>query len=282
MIAVAVLSALVLGALGAAVGSALGWATAPALPRDAELGRIAGVAVDGTTRGDVQRHSQVFGLRPEAIVAAAAPADLSADAARSRLAADGWRVGPVTVTPGMGTKDTGETYRVEAHTFVATRDGIELLVFISPTPGWPPSAMVMVQQAEPWPALPLTLAGLVAGLLAGWLLAARLGYRVRRLSPWRQMPPVIAATVAMVALGLSGLLTYQAIGRMLLDAIGADPMNPDRFRSFPPFAVYHYDTALDPLPLTGLGALVLLVVLAYALGDEPGSPDEPEGLPYAA
>ena len=288
MVAVAVLSALVLGALGSAVGSALGWATAPAAPTDAALGTVAAAAVGGPARWDVQRDSQVFGLRTRALVSLAVPADWTVDAARSRLAAEGWRVGPIETRVTTVYYGDGTTLPADSLRFVAERDGTEILVSGTMERRYSPHGMVMAQATEPWPVLPLTLAGLIAGLLTGWLLAARVGYRVRRLSPGLQMPPVVAATVAAVALGISALVTYQAVGAMVVDAAGTDTMSPDGFGSFPTFAVYHFDAPLDPVPITGLGALVLLLVLAYtlpekrALGGEPGSPGESEGLPYAA
>jgi hypothetical protein len=284
MIAVAVLAALVLGAFGAAAGSALGWATASAPPTDADLGAVTTVAAGEPTRWDVQRDAEVFGLRPRAIVPMAVPPGWTADAARQRLAADGWRVGPLRTVVTTVHYDDGTTLPADDVSFVARRNGTELLVTGVMERRYSPHGMVMAQPTEPRPVLPLTLAGLVAGLLAGWLLTARVGYRVRRLSPWLQMPPIIAATVAILALGLSGLMAYRAVGAMLVDG-------PESFGSFPPFAAYHYDDPVDPLPLTGFGALAVLLVLAYALpkktgkralGGEPGSPGEPEGLPYAA
>ena len=269
MIAVAVLSALVVGAFGGAVGSALGWATAPAPPTDADLGMVATVAVGQPTGHDIQRDTQVFGLRPRAFMGLVVPAGWTADAARQRLAADGWRVGPIQTRVTTVHYDDGTTLPADNVMFVAERNGTEILVSGVMERRYSPHAMVMAHGTEPWPVLPLTLAGLIAGLLAGWLLAARVGYRVRRLSPWMQMPPLIAASVAGLALGLSGLLTFRAVGEMVVKAIGPKPTSPDRFESGTAFAVYHVDSPLDPILLTGLGTLVLLLLLTYAMPANP-------------
>jgi len=269
MIAVAALSALVLGALGSAVGSALGWATAAAPPTDAALGTVATVAVGQPARWNVQRDNQIFGLQPRAIVSLAVPTDWTAEAARSRLAAQGWRVGPIETRVTTVSYDDGTTLPADDVMFVAERNGTEILVSGVMERRYSPHAMVMAHGTEPWPVLPLTLAGLIAGLLAGWLLAARVGYRVRRLSPWMQMPPLIAASVAGLALGLSGLLTFRAVGEMVVKAIGPKPTSPDRFESGTAFAVYHVDSPLDPILLTGLGTLVLLLLLTYAMPANP-------------
>ncbi|GIJ58269.1 hypothetical protein [Virgisporangium aurantiacum] len=269
MIAVAVLSALVVGALGSAAGSALGWATAPALPTDSTLGRVVGVALGQPAHQDIEGDGQLFGLRQRAMMGMVVPVGWSADEARARLAAEGWRVGPIqTRETTVHYADDGTTLPADTLTFVAVRDGTEIMVTGVMERRYSPQVMVMVQQTEPWSVLPLTLAGLIAGLLAGWLLAARIGYRVRRLSAWRQMPPVTAATVAAAALGLSALTTFRAVGAMVTDAAGTDPLSPDRFGSFPAFSAYYFDSSVDPVALTGFGALALLLVLAYAVPAE--------------
>jgi hypothetical protein len=134
-----------------------------------------------------------------------------------------------------------------------------------------------VQGAEPWPALPLTLIGLVLGMLGGWLLTARIGYRVRRLSPWRQMPFVFAATIAIASLGLA----VPEVARILIEMLGsvaADPLSQDGFRDWTVFGAYHYGSPLDPVVFAGLGALALLVVLTFVTGakasPERAAPDD--------
>lgn len=267
---VAVVSALALGALGAAAGSALGWAAGSALPDDAGVDSLVGVVAGEPTRWDATRNSQAFGLRPQALVALGAPAVPTADAARSRLAAEGWRVGPVVTTQTTVWTDGATTTRANDHTFVARKDGLQLMVSVLDGGFAPDPVVVMVQGDEPWPVLPLTLAGLVCGLLAGWLLVARVGYRVRRLSPLQRVPHVAAAVVAVGMLGVPAPAVYRAVVEAVV--AGPAPVRPGQFGRMPVFAAHHVDSPLDPYTLTGLGALVLLVVLAYMVPPKP-APD---------
>ncbi|GIJ74322.1 hypothetical protein [Virgisporangium ochraceum] len=270
---VAVVSALVLGALGAAAGSGLGWATGRALPDDAGVDTVVGVIAGEPARWNATRTSDAFGLRPQAVVALATPVGSTvpgAEAARSRLAAEGWRVGPVVTTQTAVWTDGGVTIRANDYAFVAERDGLQMMVSVLEGGFAPGPVSVMMHSAEPRSVLPLTIAGLVAGLLAGWLLVARVGYRVRRLGALRRVPHLVAAVVAGCALGVPAPAVYRAAVEAVV--AGPAPARPGQFGRIPVFAVHHIDSPLDPYTLTGLGALVLLVALAYAVPPKP-APD---------
>lgn len=265
MVLVAVVSALIFGALGSAAGSALGWVTAAPPPGTAALGDFAFVTVGQPVRWDAESEPSAFGLRSRTVAGTVLPWGWGVEEARSRLAADGWRVGPVERRPVAITKEDGSVVTATDVAYVAEKDGVEIMVSVVEEPGHESYGVVLAQGAEPWSVLPLTLAGLLGGLLAGWLLAARIGYRVRRLSPWGQVPYAIVAGVTAFALGVSAPATFYWVGQMIKSAVSPDPIGPGRFGQGAAFSVHAVDSPQEWLTVLGFGTLMLLVALAYAV-----------------
>jgi hypothetical protein len=187
--------------------------------------------------------------------------------ARSRLVKAGWKVGPVEKRGSTIFKDDGSTIDAVDLVFVARKGSTEIMVSVIEAPGaeWHgfPFGMVMAQRAQPWSVLPLTLAGLLAGLVVGWLLVARIGYRVRQLSPLGRVPYVLVATFAGGALGVFAPAAYYTLGEMVVDAFGPDPVRPDRFGRGLTFATYTIHSPLDWLVIMGAGWLLLLIALLF-------------------
>lgn len=199
----AVLSALVLGAMGAAAGSWLAGATAAELPsssvalRSAEALAGAPLTAPEVTRYDGWRLDwRTIGVSNHDLRGFP---DWTLGAAQARLRADGWTIGrgEEHTTPDYGNQGSPATLN---QLFLASRDGHVLVAYartsvvpdgagttvsasIHPaTPGWEPGAIVL---------------GWLIGAITGWILAGWAGYRLRR----RALPLRAAA----VALGLIAL-----------------------------------------------------------------------------
>ncbi|WP_433214421.1 hypothetical protein ACQP00_03930 [Dactylosporangium sp. CS-047395] len=215
MVVAAACSALAAGGIGAAAGSAAGWATAGG-SSDAEVTKALDVAA-----GQSLPH-RVSHTRHETVVEATTGDPLPPEALRKRLEAAGWVV--------------DQDYTAPATT--AERDGVVLTVSTWRWEGTT-SVTAVATSAVPPLAAPLTVAGAALGALAGWLLAAwmacRVGrsrtailalvllapstagawYRVARsassndvISAYVSQPPVAAAglLVGALAIGLAGLV----------------------------------------------------------------------------
>jgi len=163
----AVLAMLVGGAIGAAAGSWAGMWTYPKMPDPVPVAtRVVGG--DATPDPDPSRMwlftSVLTRIRP------GVDATQAAGRARDRMTADGWRTTAVEVSGGTD----GIHYRRAE--FQADRSGIRMRVTayysedrLLDVAGW---------SLRPPTYVPLVLGGLVLGLLAGWLAAAALTYRI--------------------------------------------------------------------------------------------------------
>ena len=165
----AVLALLVGGALGAAAGSWLGTFGYAALPDVKALGERVLPQVEHASGAGKYMYAQ-------GPLAAGADARQAAEQIRQRLAAEGWRTGPV-----QGGADVH---------FLAQGKGVQLDVHIYPEvglvdlAGWP---------SRPGSYVPLTVTGLLLGLAGGWLAGVALAHRVRAARrPWRSV--ALAAT----------------------------------------------------------------------------------------
>ncbi|MFG1604883.1 hypothetical protein [Actinoplanes sp. NPDC049265] len=169
---------LVGGALGAAVGSWAGTLGYPALPDvqrilpagEHQVQRISHYTIAGQTQRD------------------SAAVQRAVEDSHRQLVAEGWQATPVH----LGGIVTGYGY-------TATRDGVHLEVQSASDPaqgelyvavlGWP---------LRPAVYLPLTVAGALLGLLAGWLIGVALTHRIRL-----SRRPVSSALLAVTGLVLS-------------------------------------------------------------------------------
>ncbi|MEU3457454.1 hypothetical protein ABZ671_28195 [Micromonospora sp. NPDC006766] len=210
----AVLSAVVLGAVGAATGSWLAWQTAADLPSDTAALQITETAAGAPlTAPHVNRTDHVRATWRTVDVSNPNEQPFpnwTIEAAQARLRADGWTIGAGDeyTTPDYRKYQGGRPAEVHQRS-LATRDGLVLLVAartsvvpdstgtklatsVYPTaPSWEPGAILL---------------GWLVGAVTGWLLTSWAAYRLRR----RALPRRLAA----LALGLTalGLVAAPSIG----------------------------------------------------------------------
>jgi hypothetical protein len=248
MLLTAVLGALTVGGLGAAAGSAAGWATA-ATPTDAAVGDLLDRAAGEPLEHYATRQPGPLGLRSQIIVSGVGPTTGALDAVRGRLEAAGWQVEPTPVDPASGGRPDHRT------DLIAEGHGPVLLVWAADW-GGQTSVSVVASPSTPPLVVPLTVAGALLGLLAGWLLAGRVGYRVRRSPPWQRMFVGGLAGGAILLLGRSTLGAWFA-GYRAATSGAAEHTGIDRLPGPDAYATYFYDTAPDLAVLAGLGFAVL-------------------------
>jgi hypothetical protein len=229
----AVLAMVLLGAVGAAGGTRLGWHTASSLPPGTELRGLTS-AMSGVQPSDVPvtpwrtaMNGPVAGLRATGTV------PYSADRIRNGLTTAGWRiitfteengavsVAPFTVPP-TATAPTRWTY------FRATRDGLSLVGSGTTVTGGAEIGLAGqadlgrdVGGADNRAVRPVTIAGLALGMLAGWLLAAALAYRIRGSRPGRRWAAAGLVTTALTAAALPAYEFYRSLYLVLIYDTGA-------------------------------------------------------------
>jgi hypothetical protein len=161
----AVLALLVGGALGAAAGSWLGTFGYHTLPDGEALAkRVLSSTASGSTSD--------FYLEAGGVVTAGTDIRAAAESARRKLATEGWRAGPIEAGDGS------DGVLVNVH-FAAETTGARLDVYAYPDAGSAPYIDITGWPQRPAAYLPLTIAGAMLGLIAGWLTAVALAHRIR-------------------------------------------------------------------------------------------------------
>ncbi|GAA1639908.1 hypothetical protein [Actinoplanes couchii] len=187
----AILTLLIGGAFGAAAGSWLGALTYATLP---EAIPLAQQVLPGEVTGSTYGHN----LSAGSTVPAGTDTAAAAESARQKLAAEGWRTGPLlTGTAAGGVLDNTH--------FSAESEGVHLTVYAYPDAngvpylslaGWPQRTAAYV---------PLTVAGALLGLVAGWLTGVALTHRIREAG--RPLPGAVL-TAAGLALTIPSALGF--------------------------------------------------------------------------
>ncbi|GAA2593839.1 hypothetical protein GCM10010399_25540 [Dactylosporangium fulvum] len=279
MMLAALLTALTLGGLGASVGSAIGWSTAQRPPTDAAVGEMIDLATGGSVRHNVSRHPGPLGQRSQVIASTADFTTVwSPEQARSRLAAAGWRVNPAATGQTESYLDADgvvTTIPMDATSIVAERDGITLKLTIGTYRGGPPyldgtsNAMLVAMPAEPVSVLPLTVVGLLLGLLGGWLLAARAGYRLRRAASWQRAPINGLTGAAVLLLAPSTIAAWYFAGRATVAAAGSGPAGFDQLPVPPAYVAYIHDLTPAWYTIAALVAGAIVLVLSMTVRPRP-------------
>jgi hypothetical protein len=185
----AVLAALALGALGAAGGTWLGWQTAASLPSNDDIRALTAAITGGDpSRANVYPwHTAMNG--PAVSATATGQGSFTGERIRSALASAGWQFTGVTETVGGVvvdiTKDPTLQTPARFMRFTATKDGLWLEAdgFTLSGLGGGPDARyqrLTVWAVDTGAVRPMAIAGLLLGMLAGWLLTAACAYRLRR------------------------------------------------------------------------------------------------------
>lgn len=255
----AILALLVGGALGAAAGSWLGTTGYTALPDGAALAqRVLSGPVD-VSAGD--RYLHISAAIPDGTDAATA-----AESARRELAAEGWRTGPLT------TGDGSDGVLANVH-FTAENDDTQLSVYAYPNAGDVAFLSLAGWPQRPTAYVPLTIAGALLGLLAGWLSGVALGHRIQAAGR-----PMIGALLAGLGFALvipSAIGFVVSLARYLTisEPLGTgELLHADGFAFGPTRDMFHaYDLGegwiLTPgdfslLPLWGFALIIIAAIVS--------------------
>ncbi|GIM90670.1 hypothetical protein Ato02nite_024630 [Paractinoplanes toevensis] len=257
----AVLAAAALGAAGSAAGTRLGWQTAGSLPSDREL-RALNAAMTGMP-ADAAVYREVSAMKgPHALVRADGGGDVSPQRLRAALTAAGWHLTSFEEQQGSlvtGTDLKGRT-PISGVDYTATKGSLKLdgngwaitgearrgetVTAMYGTAVWPREAAAV---------RPLTIGGLLAGALAGWLLVAAFAYRVRR-SGW---PASATATAAFAAAAWPAHQLYREAYDVMMYAHGS------------PYPYVVRGPVDSTLPLACAVIAVLAIAVAAALATRP-------------
>lgn len=279
-VAAAVLTAIVLGALGAVGGTWLGWRTAADLPSDQGL-RAMTASLVGSGPG-VAVYPQSTTMRGPAVATVAdGNGDFSGDRVRAGLTAAGWRVTSLTEANGA-TRIITDSAATPLATgiptrfadFTATKDGLSLRGYGSTVIGGAGLGLVgdTTQRLDVWAdetaaVRPLTIAGLVAGALAGWLLSAALAYRARSGSRSRRRAATVLTVTALMAAAVPGYVCYRQTWQVLT----YPPGSPYPYGGSDPAGQIAPSTAMTcaVIAVLALAALVLVAARGASRGPEP-------------
>ena len=281
----AVLAAIALGALGAAGGTWLGWQTAASVPSGDET-RALTAAMAGGTASEVDVFPWKTAMNGPVVgsqIAHRVP--YSADRIRATLTSAGWRITTFTESTGGIVTDLSKTpfstTPARSVQFVATKDGLSLrgdstTVLDNAEQGIEgrTNQFMDIWAHETVAVRPMTIAGLIVGLLAGWLLTAALAYRVRRVGRALRAAVAALATAAFAAAVFPAFDLYRNLYQLLVyDSSAPNP--------------YIVDSTGDQLPAilvpvcVGVGLVAVAVVVLIAVRGTRGGPDPAASEPVA-
>jgi hypothetical protein len=172
----------VLGGFGAAAGTWLAWQTASAIPSDQQL-RSLNAALTGIPAEAPLYHETSAQRGPSDLLLTDGTAKWSASRIRDTLTGAGWRITSFRERDVRHplSEVTDASVPMKSGVWTATSGGLKMQASGQVINGSPftdaASYNIRVWPAEPALLRPLTIAGTVAGLLAGWLLAATLARR---------------------------------------------------------------------------------------------------------
>ena len=267
-IVAAVLAAVVLGAFGATFGTWAGWQTAESVPSDAAV-RALSAEMSAYDSRSVEISPWATAMSgPVKSVGVRRGPPYSAERIRAALVADGWqitkfdesisntvvdlRTDPWTLAPGLevswratrgGLAMSGGAYRPTVDVALDTWQGYDVWALENGT------------------VRPLTIAGLVAGLLAGWLLVAGFARRERG-SRARGFASAALTTVAFAA----AAVPVFDLGRLFYRVMTYDLTNPN------PYIVESPDDMVPGWAILTCTAIGVLAVVLSALITRKSSP----------
>ena len=229
----ALLAAVVLGGFGAASGTWLGWQTAASMPSDREL-RALNAAMTGMPAPAAAYHEPSAMKGPNVVVRADGTSDYSAERVRAALESAGWRITSFHEHDGAILADIekglAEATRIPTRDvdYAAVKGGLKLVGEGSVIIGAADRSLTVraSYRTEVWPreaaaVRPLTIAGLILGALAGWLLAAAFAYRVRGSGRPRRWVSTGSSTVALAAAAVPAYAHYRDAYQVMVYAHGS-------------------------------------------------------------
>ncbi|MGA5304010.1 hypothetical protein ACPCHT_29090 [Nucisporomicrobium flavum] len=255
----AVLALLIGGALGAAAGSWLGTFGYADLP-DAEAIAHQVLPSPGTGR------TGEFYLQADGPFPAGADARQAAEQTRDKLAAAGWRTGPIKAGDGTDgvlanvhfAAETADT-RLDVYAYPDANGG-QLLDLA----GWP---------KRPGSYLPLTIAGTVLGLVVGWLTGVALGHRIRMASRPRRSAVLAATGLVLIIPSAAGFVASLLRYLTLAEPLGTGELVHSHGFAFGPTidllrsldlgeGWYLTPSDLQQLPIWGFALIAVAALLA--------------------
>jgi len=245
----AMLAAAVLGGFGAAAGSWIAWRTAATVPSDREIQAL-DAALTGIPGPCCVYHLTSAQQGPIFSINADGTAGWSASRIRDTLTGAGWRVTSFGASEGRFTsEDMTVSVPVVRGTWTATAGGLKMAGDAQVFTGSPWTDVagyhITMWPVEPGVLRPSTVAGTVAGLLAGWLLVAALARR--RLA-------TALATAGLAAAAVPAYWFYRDAYEVMVYPRGS----PDPYTVFGP----HGETLMLICAVTGLLTVVAAVIAA--------------------
>jgi hypothetical protein len=258
----ALLAAIALGALGAAGGTWLGWQTATPVPSGDEMRTLSATAAGNPSEVHVFPYRTAM---KGPVVASTTHGRLSdsAERVRTALTSAGWRITTFSETTGQLSVDYFADPRGAAPArliwFGATKDGLSLkgdsvIVAAGAEDGIDPR---VGQRLDVWAdetaaVRPMTIAGLLLGMLAGWLLTASLARRVREVGRARRTAVAALGAASFAAAVFPAFFLYRELYQVLSYDSGAP-------------APYIVDGTGDQLPTGLVPACIGVALLALAV-----------------
>ncbi|GAA0575837.1 hypothetical protein GCM10010172_70710 [Paractinoplanes ferrugineus] len=265
----AVLTTLIGGGFGAAAGSWTAERTFTALPGDAAVAALTRQAAGGGG-DDFSTDRSASPWFTEMVLGAVDSPGWTAQDAERRLAADGWRVGATRNLAGAvysSSTSDGRVERVEARSaaFDATRDGLLMQVTGHVSAGHG-TVSIMLWPADTGALKPLTVAGLLLGLLGGWMVAAAGAYRMRESPGGRRRIAALLAGLAVAALATPAFAFYINVMRVL-EASGSVVNTVHSALNASPYWSYSTPWMLVQLSVAG----ALFAIVAWLMTDRRGT-----------
>lgn len=256
----AVLTAMVLGAVGAASASWLAWQTTVELPSDKATVQTA-ETVGGVplTTPEVYRYDRPRTVWRGVTVSAAQPLsvpDWSVDDAQERLRAEGWTSEPAA-TISDSSRDEGWDERQEkiVQRFQATRGSLVLTATTVTTPSGTALSTTRISPAQPKWEPGAILLGWFIGAGTGWVLTGWTMYHLRR----RSLPRRLAAfALGITALGFAATSTVSLYGTL------AEPVFTDPPGIYPFAPAYRWIVISPAAENVGVALVIGLTILVLA------------------
>jgi hypothetical protein len=257
----AVLVALIAAGFGAAAGSWAAERTYTELPGDAAVRALTMRAAGGGDQFSSNRSSSPWFT--DTVLGVADNPRWDATTAQQRLAADGWHIG---ATRDLGAAGPGSA-EVHGTAFDATRDGLLMQVsgYVSADHG---TVGIMLWPADTGALKPLMFAGLVLGLVVGWMVAAAGAYRLRSSPAGRRRIAAALSGLAVVALAVPAFAFHVNVMRVLR-ASGWLVNTVHSALNASPYWSYSTPWMLVQLSVAG----VILAVAAWAVAGPRGGPE---------
>jgi hypothetical protein len=205
------------GGFGSAAGSWAAERTFAALPGDTALQALTRQAAGGGSEYGATRSSSPWWS--PIVTGVVDNPGWTPEVARQTLAADGWQVGVIRNLDGVAYDTDSATgapvpIPIRGTQFDTVRDGLMMRVtgYVTADRG---TISVTVSPADTGAMRPLTLAGILLGLTAGWLLAAAAAYRVLgQPGPARRRIAAVLAGLAVAALVVPAFAFYVNVMRV--------------------------------------------------------------------